>query len=294
MKRALSFILAIFCMTSIMAVPASAVEKAAESVDVSALGLSKSTQELVENTQREYATLKEEGLLLTSDDGVMTLSDVSSASTFLRETMDAYNSLLEIGLVKYNNGSYSCDLNELAEDGDFVITEEMGLDFSGLVGAQQGGSISPMAEICGCNNPQLGLGSMVSRNTNDVRGVYLSAAVYNPSGAMASAIGYWVGKVQEGGDWDYKSKPNYAPYDRVFCCDYGKNNSKKFVHLTSEYIGNYNYGYTGSILFNLSVLKLGSFAAAGFDADKDAGDQPAIEEGYYDAKDCGEYLDGKY
>lgn len=96
---------------------------------------------------------------------------------------------------------------------------------------------------------------------------------------VALATGYWIAKVEPNGDWDYKTQHGYSPYNKTFCCGYSRN---FHMHQTSEWIGNYNYGYTGKLLFSLSVLKLGSNAVSGFDP-KDVEDYPANEEGYYDA-----------
>jgi len=65
---------------------------------------------------------------------------------------------------------------------------------------------------------------------------------------------------------------------------YGINDSKKNYHRTSEFMGNYNYGFTGRVLFNLTTLKLGSnYAASGNPFIPDTDDYPAIEEGYNDS-----------
>lgn len=50
--------------------------------------------------------------------------------------------------------------------------------------------------------------------------------------------------------------------------------------MTSEWLGNYNFGYTGRMFFSLSTLKFGSNLASGFSND-DYLDYPAIEVGYY-------------
>ena len=48
-------------------------------------------------------------------------------------------------------------------------------------------------------------------------------------------------------------------------------------------MGNYNYGYTGRILFSLANLKSASEFVAGA-PEKDVDDQPIIEEGFYDSR----------
>ncbi len=101
-----------------------------------------------------------------------------------------------------------------------------------------------------------------------------------------STVGYWVGSVMEGGKWDYKSHPLYAPYYNTFCSYI----NGQFRHITSEFFGNFNYGYTGSFLFDLDVLHAGSYTVAliggmlqsgNFNLDAEYEDWEAIDEGYY-------------
>lgn len=135
----------------------------------------------------------------------------------------------------------------------------------------------------GCSYYELDLGRLCANNYNELEDFYnaiVRTLPFNPYvNPWLTTAGYWVGKVMEGGDWDYKVQPGFSPWYTVFCCRYG---GKVFMHQTSEWIGNYNYGYTGSFLFSLDVLHFGSSAVAGFDpADRE--DWPAIDEGYYDA-----------
>jgi len=95
-----------------------------------------------------------------------------------------------------------------------------------------------------------------------------------------TTVGYWVGHIKEGGPWDYKRKESgYGPWDKIYCCSYANHT---YQHRSAEFIGNYNYGFTRSILFNASQLRAGSYAAARFRS-IDKQDWPAIDEGYYDA-----------
>lgn len=94
--------------------------------------------------------------------------------------------------------------------------------------------------------------------------------------AYTLTVAYWVSLVCEGGAWDYKIQPLYK--GKTFCCTYAGGTN---IHRTAEYIGNYNYGYTGADLFSLAILHLGS-AAVGGGVEKDQHDWPAIDEGYYD------------
>lgn len=138
-----------------------------------------------------------------------------------------------------------------------------------------------------CSYKKIYFGSMVSANRVDLQN-YLrkmqnlanSDPTVKPGVALTK---YWIGKVQPGGIWDYKTVPGYSPYNSMFCLTYGKNLSKANYHRTSEFMGNYNYGFTGRMMFPLSFLKLGSNAVGGNVFIPDADDYPAIEEGYSDA-----------
>lgn len=255
------------------------------------LELSVEQQKEVYDARQEFLYLLGSRQIMYDSYGKIIYTNKIEPSEKVRKSIEVFNDMIEVGIIRFDGENFFCDIEQLLQDSNFIISSEMGLDYSSIVGDNNFSQIEPRAAVCGCNYSQLGLGSMVARNTNDVRGCFFAMAVSSPELALSSAMGYWVGKVRPGGDWDYKVQPNYAPYNRKFCCTYGKNNSKKFYHLSSEFIGNYNYGYTGSILFNLDILKFGSTAAAGFDWTKDSDDYPAITEGYNDAKACGEYLD---
>lgn len=243
--------------------------------------------EEVLHDREEYLDLFSQGKICIDEFGFIVVPNGCEISTSLSQTIYNANQLIRIGLISYNANTQTFDVIDIHSNPNFIITKEDNICFSN----DGNNAITPYAEVCSCSYSKFGLGAIVKRNTNDVRGCFLTMAKLNPDKAFTAAVGYWVGKVREDGEWDYKRHPNFAPYDRVFCCTYGLNNSKKSYHLTSEFIGNYNYGYTGSILFNLDILISGSITAAKFDFKKDAADHPAIKEGYADAKSCNEYLD---
>lgn len=139
--------------------------------------------------------------------------------------------------------------------------------------------IMPLNTSHGCSVEYLNLITMCRTNYTTLSDYYdtmLKVALVNPyANPYASTVGFWVGKVMEGGDWDYKVQPGFAPYNKQFCAYF----DNKWNHITSEYIGNFNYGYTGSLLFTLNVLHIGSSAVAG-SVEKDQADWPAIDAGY--------------
>ncbi|WP_270165533.1 polymorphic toxin type 44 domain-containing protein [Paenibacillus sp. SYP-B4298] len=98
--------------------------------------------------------------------------------------------------------------------------------------------------------------------------------------AFAATTALWIVRVKAGGIWDYKLQPGYSPYNKSWLTytRYSENPSVR----TSEWFGNYNYGFTGRFLFSLNILYAGGDGAGliwgnGFD---DAGDKAAIKMGY--------------
>ncbi|WP_312281082.1 polymorphic toxin type 44 domain-containing protein [Oscillibacter sp.] len=131
----------------------------------------------------------------------------------------------------------------------------------------------------GCSVEHLNLLLLCSRNYETLENYYqemLRLSLVNPNlSPWGATAGFWVNKVEPNGEWDYKVQPGYAPWNRQFCCYF----DGSYHHITSEYIGNFNYGYTGQLLFNLSILHFGSSAVSGFDP-ADKSDWPAIDAGF--------------
>ena len=112
------------------------------------------------------------------------------------------------------------------------------------------------------NSPMLYAYDKALQNKNELDEFFWAIAgnpFGNPSGAYPATVGYWVAKIREGGAWDYKIVPGYAPYDKLWYT-YTKSTQ---TYRTSEWFGNYNYGFTGRYLFSLSILLAGGDFAAG-------------------------------
>lgn len=83
--------------------------------------------------------------------------------------------------------------------------------------------------------------------------------IVSPISAYASTVALWVSLVMEGGAWDYKVQPGYSPWYTTWSVQckhrvYTKN---------SAWFGNYNYGFTGKLMFNLDTLLLAGDAISG-------------------------------
>ncbi|MFB5759570.1 polymorphic toxin type 44 domain-containing protein [Paenibacillus medicaginis] len=100
----------------------------------------------------------------------------------------------------------------------------------------------------------------------------------DPAAAYSGTAGYWVGKVRPKGAWDYKTVPGYTPYNKLWTARV--KNGTEFR--TSEWFGNYNYGFTGKELFSLSMLFAGGDGAGilfGNGPDNEE-DKASIRQGY--------------
>jgi hypothetical protein len=86
-------------------------------------------------------------------------------------------------------------------------------------------------------------GSTINENVKAVKKRRRNAALLAATGPVGASLavsylyGWWVNKVREGGDWDYKIQPG-----------------------GTQAQGNVNYGATGSLILPLDVLKRGAGA----------------------------------
>ena len=192
------------------------------------------------------------------------------------------NSAIDMGLLEVDPVDGAVDETQYTKQQFSTLSQQLIVKDEGSVSTE---SITQSSEHTDTTTPQathyctygkLSVGFMVSANRQILVDYYESILAVNPTVAINSTIGYWIGRVAPGKSWDYKTDPEIGPWDHMWCCDYWTYTN---VHKTAEWIGNYNYGYTGSFLFSLDVLKAGSFAVGGFDP-SDYDDWPAIEEGY--------------
>ncbi|MBO6155562.1 MAG: hypothetical protein J6O60_08995 [Lachnospiraceae bacterium] len=129
--------------------------------------------------------------------------------------------------------------------------------------------------------PRLNAYSIALQNKNYISGTLQALAAVDPSTAYATTVAIWVAKVKEGGDWDYKNRNGYAPYYKKWNA-YQKNIS---AIRTSEWFGNYNYGFTGKVLFSQEALLRGGDAVsyAKNRAKDTPDDKRAIVQGFYES-----------
>ena len=227
----------------------------------------------LELRNEHYLTVGNDGLLYVEPDNMFT--NMSTYPEFLN-LIDVCNDSIRDGflLVDQDTGMMRSAIQ--------FETEVVPYGLSSQNEPNEPDEIIPYNGAHGCSVQALALLQMCQRNYNTLVNYYEEmrqlANIYPEVDPMGMAVAYWIANVRPGGEWDYKVHPNFAPYYTQFCSYFNGN----FNHITSEYIGNFNYGYTGSFLYPLTILHLGSYTVSGFDP-KDKEDWPAIDAGYQNA-----------
>lgn len=228
-----------------------------------------------------WITLRDSGKLMVGNDGLLyveennNLTDVSG--------YDAFIDLINVCNESISDGILMADA-EAVEIKSIMQYDEEQVPYALSSSTKQNSNprVAPYNVAHGCSVQACSLITMCQNNYNTLQEYYedmLQLSLVNPNlSPWGATVGFWINKVQPYGDWDYKRQIGFKPYDSEFCCYFNSN----FNHVTSEYIGNFNYGYTGSYLFSLDVLHFGSAAVDGFTS-KDLKDWPAIDAGYENA-----------
>lgn len=207
-------------------------------------------------------------------EGHFALEDTAAVQyALLAEAMESWNLAIDLGILAVDYETMSLYTPEITGD----VLDNVS---SGIMTMSE--DIVPYASAHGCGNEVWDVEATAAENYKTIKDFYnnmiiasLVAPQVNP---WLSTATYWVGYVREGGAWDYKRIEGYK--NTIFCCMYGgKSNQDHHV----AWVGNYNYGYTGKVLFDLTTLHFGSSAVGGFDKKDEIEDWPAIDEGYYDA-----------
>ncbi|RJE90440.1 hypothetical protein D3P07_09630 [Paenibacillus sp. 1011MAR3C5] len=130
--------------------------------------------------------------------------------------------------------------------------------------------------------PDLFAYQIVKANKQEIQDYYLVALYIegNRPQALLATTALWISRITNQGIWDYKVQPGYTPHDKKWMA-YTRSSQYPSTR-TSEWFGNYNYGFTGRFLFSLSILYAGGDGAGimwgnGFDSVED---KAAIKMGY--------------
>lgn len=234
-----------------------------------------STEDM-QNFGEFWLYLKDLNLLSLDESGHLLLSDNLAIPDMYKDYLDMIDFINRLVDVKLLEISEAFDLKglDITEESLALISQESDDCLP---------PITPYYEPHDCQYPRLNVSYLCMQNYNTLSDFYdnmlLVASLYPDINPYISTVSFWIGKVGENCAWDYKTQPGYSPYSKVFCMSYG---DYDYMHQTSEWLGNYNYGFTGSFLFSLDILHWGSSIASGLDP-ADEEDWPAIDEGYNDA-----------
>lgn len=214
------------------------------------------------------------------------------------EDMDFLNENVDIGLIEINTENFKVKSNIENLEKDLKVRKDLLLEYNKF---EKNADIN-MIEFDEMNEldihqyrsiPEFDLVREVRYNYGILKNHYRKYVEIknnypdldiNPYGETVS---YWIYQVKPRGEWDYKTREGFKPYNKMFLCTQFSGNK---ASRSSEYIGNYNYGYTGHFLFSLKTLRIGSFVVAirggesEFDLSNEYIDQMVIERAYDDAE----------
>lgn len=187
-------------------------------------------------------------LVTLNQDGKAIITDIFDVHELLGINEKQYNEYLE----------FLESANYLVEEGSLSFSGNLEISLSSAEEVHEASFNSERTSIDDSVStfaiPEMDLVGTVEKNRAELKKYYqsqLDMTRYFPGyDAYTPTVGWWVGKVKPGGVWDYKSQPgSYPYYTQWYARTYNG-----YEILTSEYIGNYNYGYTGEYLFSLNVL----------------------------------------
>ena len=221
------------------------------------------------------------GLVSLNDDGTLSVNTTELLPNVDSELLEDYKDsikdtndiILATGGAITFDQNYNLNIGTQEEIAEGVFQTDQNKQFS------NDSIISPMADPDAPRN--LNVYYIAGKNRDHIKKFRktLSTTIgVNPSSVFSATVGYWVGKVKPGGAWDYKTVSGYKPYNKMW-----KARVKNGTQLrTSEWFGNYNYGFTGKELFPLSILLAGGDGAgivfgSGPDDEKD---KAAIRQGF--------------
>lgn len=215
-------------------------------IEVGAYSEKKSEIDTVESLH-DY--MKKADLIMKSSDGTIQVINESSLENIDESLIKEYYKRLNLLNEHIKEGILSIDQNLNVEP--FTVEDIAERVFEA---DQKSVHIQPYSRAA-----TLHVKSLVELNRKELENVMRTHVTFNPNGAYAYTVGWWVGKVKVNGDWDYKVKSGYSPWNKKFTMHLY--NGRVEVH-DSKWLGNYNYGYTGQYLFSLPTLYAGGDAVS--------------------------------
>ena len=219
--------------------------------------------------EQDLASLNDEGQIVIS----ATEKELRISKSLFEEyekAMDSANKFVILGIASFDE-DYQIIVPSQDEVADIVAENDKNNEISTKIAGPDPGL------------EELNLKSLVENNRTELEDIYDTALELWPFTNVdpyTTTVGFFVGKVREGGEWDYKVQPGYSPWYKEF--EAYTYDGKEVI--SSEFIGNYNYAYVGEFLFSKSILLLGGGAVgAGVGQPEDDKDRNTITRGYNDA-----------
>ncbi|WP_019914589.1 polymorphic toxin type 44 domain-containing protein [Paenibacillus sp. HW567] len=216
-------------------------------------------------------SLNEDGQIVLNDETFDVLKVNSQLQDNYIENIGRINFLLEQGGVYLDN---NFNLQMGSSEGISQSISERNLE------AKQNQIVTPFSDPGA--PPFLYAYSIATQNYNGMYDVWSSLAlgIYgNPIAALSYTTTWWVERVKPGGIWDYKVVSGYSPYYKQWTA-FVKGGGTQIR--TTEWFGNYNYGFTGKLLFSLGILYTGGDVVSKITggAPDDFQDRANIAQGY--------------
>lgn len=242
------------------------------------------TQEELEQIREIHSEAVEQGAVSLNEEGTITVNTDSARLGVNKGIFKKYiksvgniNDIVELG-VAYFDENFDLKVASADETINIISERDKKLQQSGTPSTNRFDTqfIMPAAF------PVLDAYAIADDNYQTISDYFDAIQVYAPWSAYPSTVGYWISKVQEGGSWDYKVKSGYTPYNKQWQTLTLYTSSVR----TSEWFGNYNYGYTGRFLFSLNILHAGGDGVSYIfnHTMDDQADHDAVTFGY---DDCG-------
>lgn len=191
-------------------------------------------------------SLNEDGQIVFNDETFDVLKVDSQLQENYIENIERNNLLLEQGGV-YLDNDFNLQIGSPEEISQSIL--ERNLE------EKQNQFVSPFSDPGA--PPYLYAYSTATQNYNQMYDVWASLAlgIYgNPTAALSYTTSWWGDRVRPGGIWDYKVVSGYAPNTKQWTA-FVKGGATQIR--TTEWFGNYNYGFTGKLLFPLGILYTG-------------------------------------
>lgn len=229
--------------------------------------------------EEKWQTFMSDEYIHMDSDGHFKINDGVDVSEFsgYTEHLDNLNLALDLQVVQWDEETHKFFTPEITADildhaTAFLLEKEMN-NAEPLENESRGVAHD-------CSYTKWNVGATCAQNYNTIKKFYndlLPIQQTNPDfNPWLSTASYWVSLVRPNGAWDYKEQKDY----QTFCCTFGGVSGQD---RSAEWIGNYNYGYTGKFLFDLKTLHLGSAVVSNMPEKDEATDWPAIDKGYSDA-----------